>query len=50
MFNSINIYSFIALGGCVSIGPSALLCSGAYYTVKTALPSREYLLSATSVG
>ena len=31
-------YSFIAVsGGCVGTGPSALLSSGAYHTVKMAM-------------
>jgi len=39
MFNLIVNYSFIPVsGGCVGTGPSALLSSGAYHTVKTALP------------
>ena len=35
MFNFINIYSFISVSVCVGKGPSALLCPGAYYAVKT---------------
>jgi hypothetical protein len=37
MFNSIYIYTFIPMSGCVGIGPSALLFSGAGDVVKTAL-------------
>jgi hypothetical protein len=37
MFNFINIYSFISVSVCVGKGPSALLCPGAYYAVKTVL-------------
>ena len=38
MFNLIMNYSFITMsGGCVGTGPSALLSSGAYHTVKMAL-------------
>ena len=35
MFNFIDIYSFIPVSGCVGIGPSALLCPGAYNVIKT---------------
>jgi hypothetical protein len=37
MFNFIYIYSFIALSGCVDMGPSVLLFPGARDAVKTAL-------------
>jgi hypothetical protein len=37
MFNLIYIYNFIALSGCVDIGPSVLLFPGARDAVKTAL-------------
>ena len=37
MFNFINIYSFIPVSGCVDMGPSAMLCQGAYNAVKIAL-------------
>ena len=37
MFSLIDNYSFILMSGCVGSGPGALLCSGAYYAVKTTL-------------
>jgi len=37
MFNSIYIYSFIPMSGCVGMGPSALLCPGTRDVVKTVL-------------
>ena len=37
MFNFIDIYSFIHASGCVCMGPSGLLCPGAYNAVKTVL-------------
>jgi hypothetical protein len=37
MYNFIDIYSFIPVSSCVGVGPSALLCTEAYYAVKTAL-------------
>jgi len=42
MFNFIYIYNFIPMSGCVGMGPSALLCPGAYDAVKMAL-SRIHL-------
>jgi hypothetical protein len=30
-----EIYNFIPVSGCVGMGPSALLCPGAYNAVKT---------------
>jgi len=41
MFNSIDNYSFIPVSGSVGMGPTALLCPGGYYTVKTALVRNE---------
>ena len=38
MFNSIGIYIFILVSGCVGMVPSAVLCPGAYNAVKTILP------------
>jgi len=38
MFNFINFYIFIPESGCVGMGPSALLCPGAYNVVEMALP------------
>ena len=37
MFSFIDIYNFIPVSGRVGMGPSALLCPGAYDAVKTAL-------------
>jgi hypothetical protein len=37
MFNLTDNDSFIHVSGCVVRGPSALLCPGFYYAVKTAL-------------
>ena len=37
MFNFIDIYSFIPASDCVGMGPSTLLCPGAYNAVKTTL-------------
>ena len=37
MFNFIDVYSFVYVSGCVSMGPSALLCPGSYNAVKTVL-------------
>lgn len=37
MFNFIDINSCIPMSGCVTIGPSVLLCPGAYDIAKTAL-------------
>jgi len=36
-FSFISIYIFIAVSGCVGMGPNALLCPGAYNAAKTAL-------------
>jgi hypothetical protein len=36
-FNFIDIYSFIPASACVGMGPSALLCLGAYNAAKMAL-------------
>ena len=30
-----DIYSFISVGGCVGMGPSAMFCPGVYTAVKT---------------
>ena len=37
MLNFIDIYMFIPVSGCVGSGPSALIYTGAYNAVKTAL-------------
>jgi hypothetical protein len=37
MFNFTNIYCFIPVSGCGGMGFSALLCPGAYNSVKTTL-------------
>ena len=37
MFNSIDMYSFIPVSGCVGMGTSTLLYTGAYNAVKMAL-------------
>ena len=37
IFNSIHIYSFIHVSGCVGMGPTVLLCAGAYNAIKTVL-------------
>jgi len=37
MFNLIDIYICIQVSGCIGRGPLALLCPGAYNSVKTAL-------------
>ena len=48
MFNLIVNYSFIAVsGGCVGTGPSALLSSGAYHTVKMVMSLLVYILTGT---
>jgi hypothetical protein len=44
MFNFIDIYSFIPASACVGMGPSALLCLGAYNAAKMALYHYIYLL------
>jgi len=44
MFNFIDIYSFILVGGCVDMGPSALVCPEAYNAVKTALTQLSSIL------
>jgi len=31
------LWTFILVSGCVGMGPSAMLCLGAYTAVKTAL-------------
>ena len=49
--NSINIcliyrpFIFIPVSGCVGRGPSALLCPGPYYAVKTALIVRDGIVN-----
>jgi hypothetical protein len=40
MFKLIDHLDFIPESDCVGRGPSALLCPGVYYAVKTALYSR----------
>jgi len=45
MFHFIDIYSFIHMSGCVGMGPSALLCPGAYDAVTRALVIWEDLLT-----
>jgi hypothetical protein len=37
MFNFIDHLHFIPVSGCVGMGPSALICPGAYDAVTTAL-------------
>ena len=39
MFNFIDIYSFIPVGGCVGKGPHCTTLTGAYNAVKTGLTS-----------
>jgi hypothetical protein len=51
MLNFINIYSFIPVSGCVGMGPSVLLCPGAYNAVKMALSFSNFKFSIpTNVG
>ena len=44
MFNFIDIYSFISASACVGMGPSALLCLGAYNAAKILIKQLKYLL------
>jgi hypothetical protein len=46
MFNLIDIYSFIPASACVGMGPSALLCPGAYNAAKNATHDMGYLYEA----
>jgi len=42
MFNFIDICSFIPVSGFAGIGPSVLLCPGAFDAVKMALLTATY--------
>jgi hypothetical protein len=51
MLNFINIYSFIPVSDCVGMGPSVLLCPGAYNAFKMALSFSNFKFSIpTNVG